>query len=187
MQKPWLWRLETQTGSQQGRVVVIDGPEWMYWGAGVKASTNAGSAVPGTRAGVGLSQSLHAMLGTAEIAPSLRLGPLEHATHAGRQAVSAAGIPEDPQEPGIWPGADEYRLVIDVERGVLLHLSAAVNGRVIAVDEFDEILFDTPPPADTFTLAAPPGVTVHQDVAPPPQPAVRLRPRGGWSRGWRSG
>lgn len=185
MQKPWLWRLETQTGPNQWRVVVIDGPTWWYWDGGIDASTNAASAVPGTRAGVGLSQSLHAMLRPAEIAKALRLVSPQRVTHAGRDALRVRGVPRDPQTPVIWPGADEYRLIVDVERGVLLHLGAAVNGRTIAIDEFEEILFDRPLPAGTFALDAPPEVTIRPDVAPSSRRTIRPRPRGGWVRGQR--
>jgi hypothetical protein len=55
-------------------------------------------------------------------------------------------------------GADEHRLAIDRERGVLLRVGAVMDGQEYEATEMTEIAFDEPIEPDVFRLEAPPGV-----------------------------
>jgi hypothetical protein len=64
---------------------------------------------------------------------------------AGREAVRLKGVPveewEHPPEP-LWWGADEYEVVIDAERGVLLRTACRLDGEDFDALEVEEIFFD---------------------------------------------
>ena len=69
------------------------------------------------------------------------------------EAVKPGGW-DSPPEP-LWWGADDYELVIDAERGVLLRLASRFGGRAFDVTEILDIDFDEALPDDTFTLQLP--------------------------------
>jgi hypothetical protein len=77
---------------------------------------------------------------------------------AGREAVRLRGVPveewEGPPEP-LWWGADEYEVVVDAERGVLLRTASRLGGEDFAALEVEEIYFDERFPEDVFTLREP--------------------------------
>lgn len=63
-----------------------------------------------------------------------------------REALRVRAIarrPED-EDPEIWPGAEEYELVVDAERGILLRLSARLGGSEFAFQEITTVAFDEP-------------------------------------------
>ena len=80
-------------------------------------------------------------------------------TVAGRAAVRVRGLARRGarHRAGLDHGADEYELVVDAERGVLLRSEARSQGRPFAVTEVVDIAFDEPLPPETFTLELPPG------------------------------
>ena len=59
-----------------------------------------------------------------------------------------------PPEPLRW-GADDYEILIDAERGVLLRLASRLGGRAFDVAEVLEISFDETFPEGTFILDLP--------------------------------
>jgi hypothetical protein len=65
---------------------------------------------------------------------------------AGREAVRLVGVPAvveqewDP-DPLSW-GADEYEVVVDTARGVLLRCASRLRGKDFAALEVEEIHFD---------------------------------------------
>ena len=78
---------------------------------------------------------------------------------AGREAVRLVGVPPavelewDP-DPLSW-GADEYEVVVDTERGVLLRIASRLRGEDFDTLEIEEIYFDERFPEDTFTSREP--------------------------------
>jgi hypothetical protein len=79
---------------------------------------------------------------------------------AGREAVRLRGVPEeqwdwewDP-DPLHW-GADEYEVVVDAERGVLLRCASRVGGKDFDALEVEEIHFDERFSEDVFTSRDP--------------------------------
>jgi len=81
-------------------------------------------------------------------------------TWAGREAVRLVGVPGeqwawrwDP-DPLSW-GADEYEVVVDAERGVLLRCASRLGGKDFDALELEEIHFDERFPEDTFASREP--------------------------------
>lgn len=77
---------------------------------------------------------------------------------AGRQSVRLTGATveewaHDP-DPLLW-GADEYEVVVDAERGVLLRCASRLAGEDIEALEVEEIVFDAKLPEGVFTARQP--------------------------------
>jgi hypothetical protein len=79
---------------------------------------------------------------------------------AGRDAVHLVGAPRaqwdwgwDP-DPLSW-GADEYDVLVDTERGVLLRCASRLRGKDFDALEIEEIHFDEQFPEDTFASREP--------------------------------
>jgi hypothetical protein len=79
---------------------------------------------------------------------------------AGREAVRLRGVPAeqwdwewDP-DPLHW-GADEYEVVVDAERGVLLRCASRLGGKDFDALEVEEIYFDERFGEDVFTSREP--------------------------------
>lgn len=62
---------------------------------------------------------------------------------------------------GLAQGADEYDLVVDAERGILLRAAALMDGEEFATSEVTEIAFDEQLEPERFTFTPPPGETVR--------------------------
>lgn len=77
---------------------------------------------------------------------------------AGRGAVRLVGVPvkewEGPPEP-LWWGADEYEVIVDAERGILLRCASRLGGKDIDALEVEEVYFDEQLPEDVFALREP--------------------------------
>lgn len=77
---------------------------------------------------------------------------------AGREAVRLVGVPveelEYPPEP-LWWGADEYEVVVDAERGVLLRTASRLRGEDIDAFEVEEIHLDERFGEEVFTSREP--------------------------------
>ena len=95
---------------------------------------------------------------------SYKLGRLElrvegEVTWAGREAVRLVGVPpvvEQEWNPDpLWWGADEYEVVVDTERGVLLRTASRHRGEDFEALEIEEIHFDERFEKDVFTLREP--------------------------------
>lgn len=96
---------------------------------------------------------------------SYELRPLDLAVEgpvvwAGREAVRLVGVPGEEWDWGWDPdplswGADEYEVVVDAERGVLLRCASRLDGEDFDVLEVDQIHFDEEFPEDTFTSREP--------------------------------
>ncbi|MGH2988999.1 MAG: hypothetical protein ACRDMY_03885 [Gaiellaceae bacterium] len=59
-------------------------------------------------------------------------------------------------------GADEYRLDVDRERGVVLRAAALLDGEEFWISAFEELVFDEKLPRETFAFEPPPGVEVRE-------------------------
>jgi hypothetical protein len=80
------------------------------------------------------------------------------ARKAGREAVRLVGVPveEWKYEPDpLWWGADEYEVVVDAERGVILRCASRLGGEDFDALEVAEIRFDERFPKDVFTAWEP--------------------------------
>ena len=77
---------------------------------------------------------------------------------AGREAVRLVRVPvkEREYEPDpLWWGADEYEVLVDTERGVILRCASQLGGEDFDVLEVEEIRFDERFPKDVFTARKP--------------------------------
>jgi len=77
---------------------------------------------------------------------------------AGREAIRIVGVPVEEwdhfPEP-LWWGADEYEVLVDSERGVLLRCASRLNGEDFDALEVEEIRFDERFPEDVFDSCEP--------------------------------
>ena len=96
---------------------------------------------------------------------SYRLRPLDLTVEgtvvwAGREAVRLVGVPRErwdwewEADPLSW-GGDEYEVVVDAERGVLLRCASRLGGEDFDALEVEEIHFDERFPEDVFTSHEP--------------------------------
>lgn len=80
------------------------------------------------------------------------------ASHAGREVVRLVGIPvqewEYPPEP-LWWGADEYELLVDTERRILLRCASRLGGKDFDALEVEEVFFDKPLGQEIFDSREP--------------------------------
>jgi hypothetical protein len=161
-------RAEFSIGEEQ-MVAVLCGTQWWHWSPSTGGQTNA--ADPSERGSHGTGPGA-ALLETAGILPSLSFEVTGRAEVVGRPALAVRARPlpseRDLHVPsglhGIGSGADEYRLLVDAERGVLLRAEALFNGEALRVLEVDDIGFDEDLPPETFVLELP----VGQAFSPPP-------------------
>jgi hypothetical protein len=132
------------------------------------------------------------LIDPAPLLPGLELDLLGEAQQAGRRAHRVRGLPTRVfwhDLFGLAPGADEYMLLIDAERGILLRAAALLDG--------DEVAFDEDLPPERFVLELAPGerIRTHEDLAEhipekvTLEEAVRRAPFTVWvpqmRRGWR--
>lgn len=74
----------------------------------------------------------------------------ERTEHAGREAVRILAVPEAGPTVLLGSDADDYELLVDVERGVLLRSAARVEGEEFRVTEVLDIAFDEKLSEDIF-------------------------------------
>jgi outer membrane lipoprotein-sorting protein len=86
---------------------------------------------------------------------------------AGREAIRVRALPRSGDEDwadfwGMTGGADEYELLVDAERGVLLRTEARLEGEPVGVTELLEVAFDEQFPEGTFRFEPPAGEPVRR-------------------------
>ena len=77
---------------------------------------------------------------------------------AGREAIRLVGVPVEERDydpKPLWWGADEYEVLADAERGVLLRCASRLGGEDFDALEVEEIHFDEHFPEDVFTSPGP--------------------------------
>jgi len=102
----------------------------------------------------------------AAMLAELSLEPLERTVAAGREAIHVRATPRagESEWSGFWgftPGADEYDLLIDAERGVLLRVEARLENEPVGITELLEVAFDEELPEEIFRFEPPPGEPVR--------------------------
>lgn len=178
------WRLWMERGGRKraeflvgdDRVtVVFDGPTWWSWSARDGALTNGGRANHGHGSGSSL-----VLLETTPLLAALRLEFLGDEVVIGRAAFSVCGrlrgvdgVANTNALSSFGLGADEYRLAVDAERGVLLRCEARLRAQPFMVTEMIEVAFDGDLPEDLFTIHLPAG-GAFDDVS---RHAPRRKPR----------
>ena len=140
------------------------------------ASTNEGE--PNYQSGVG--EQAFGLLEPAHVLGALALEPVREVEAAGRPALLVRGKPRGRDREGAFmlfrlgAGADEYELVFDLERGVLLRMTSLLDNLPLRSTEVLEIAFDEDFPAETFRFELPAGES-FRPLFPQPEPVTLER------------
>ena len=169
-QKPSCWREEQLfDGEPTVTKIICYGQFWTFDAVHRKLLTNVALQGKYTRRGRPSGQTYIPTIEDAVAAvplldPSFLLAshalqPLEETAHAGRAAVKVRAVYQKGKdlipEPFFWAAADEFELLVDVERGILLRYEARWRGNAYAVSSIDSIVFDEPIPEKVFSFTPP--------------------------------
>ena len=151
--EPWsLWRREPDlvravfVAGQQTVTAVWNGGTWWSWSPSQGRMTNSGD--PHHEHGMGPGEGL---VEPGKLLPFVDLEVQEETSLAGRPAYRLIARPLPPVWPRSGPhielhflgsGADEYRLTVDAERGLLLRTEARLEGLPFGVIEVSEVVYD---------------------------------------------
>jgi outer membrane lipoprotein-sorting protein len=146
--------------------VVFDGPTWWSWSPHMGGMTNRGAENHGHGAGPAA-----VLIDTSKLLGALRLQFLGVDTLPGRDAFRVRGVPRVRlgHEPNhglheLGVGADDYLLIVDAERGIVLRSEARFRGQPFTVIEVTDVEFDADLPPETWKVAFPEGET-FEDVS----------------------
>ena len=169
MERPAKWRNEElRSGESSARVSIVCGAKW--WNQdpffGVRSNLD-----PDPYPYVGPPQLpwyVH-WLNLSNAPEIYTLDVVGQTIHAGRHAVKLRATPRkvDPEVipwevAGLWPGADEIKILVDIERGLLLNAAGYLSGRLFEELSVRSIAFDQPLPQGIFSI--PPEVPSMLDV-----------------------
>jgi outer membrane lipoprotein-sorting protein len=154
-------RAEFALGHGDMVTAVVDGSTWWSWSRAMGAQTNEGREDSETGVGPGI-----ALVRPAALLPAVDFEVRGRATKLGRSAYAVRAIPSPSNDVeeldlphALGSGADEYELLVDAERGVLLRTEARLRGRPFLILEMDDVAFDEEISADMFRLVPPAGET----------------------------
>lgn len=172
--KPAQWRYEQHRSNERGLVSVIDGDRWWYR---VPSGEIYTSAAPVNAKASSMLHEVSSNLMDPDRAvnhvtfldPSPLLGSLMfeiigHVTHLGRDALRVRAVPRPGRDalvdPLFWETGDEFELLVDHQRGVLLRYEARSGGETFAVAVAEHLVFDEPLAQDTFVFPVDTGVRI---------------------------
>jgi hypothetical protein len=105
------------------------------------------------------------LLAPLALAPAFEFEVGVATTVGGRDGIRVRSLPRPADEPHLFglgaAGADEYELVVDLERGILLRTEARLEGAPFAILEFTEVAFDESLAPELFVFTAEPGEAVR--------------------------
>ena len=149
----------THSYGRDGLVMVKRGELWWQYDPRSGAVSNEHEPEVGSGAGDVLEQ----LFDPIDLLAGRELELLgAETTVAGRRALEVRSRPRPSNNPlihGFPSGAQEYRHLVDCERGVLLRSALVFQGQEFAVTELVEIAFDEAFPEDRFVLELPAGET----------------------------
>ena len=158
---PDRWRIERDGARGHGlSLEIYVGAEWLHYSEAEGPISNIGDSDPVSS---NVDFAITTMLEPWSAASSLTFVDCEPTRFAGRDALSASARPrrrlDDPGPDwalmGLPRGAEEYRLIVDRERGVLLRIEALLDSSPFDVEEVREIVFDEPIEDEVFSFASP--------------------------------
>ncbi len=175
LQKPSQWRHETQLMGREASISIIDGDRWWsFYPTSGELHTNVVPQQGGYRKSkIPLSDDLTSIerainqewfLDPSFLLANHALKLVGDAVHAGREAIQVQAVPRQGKElvlESFWIEADEYELLVDKERGILLRYSAKLDGQEYAVASAESITFDKPIPKEIFSFTPPPNTLVY--------------------------
>lgn len=155
-EKPDRWRQEIELSGGSGTEYrVVDGKAtWIYSPEiGARAATTEGKFGPEFEIAY-----LFDPYGGAPVLDDLEMRVVGRIRQAGREAVrveaTMLGEWKYPPDPLMW-GADDYELVVDAERGVILRSASRLGGQAFDIMEILDVGFDEVFPDGTFVLDLP--------------------------------
>ncbi|MCW2977622.1 MAG: hypothetical protein JWM06_2903 [Actinomycetia bacterium] len=155
------------------RTVVLDGELWWMYSPDWGATSNAGlSGDEASHMSAGGGELFRALLDPSGLAGVLEIERID--AEAGRLLVRARprdDLDSSQRHMRLYgdSGADALELVVDRERGVVLRMTAYLDGRELSVSELEDIVFDEAFPEGTFVFVPPAG----EEVRPPEVPRQR--------------
>ena len=160
-ERPNRWRQEIESAGRSGTEYrVVDGDAFWYYNS-LHGSRHAIATRSEFGGGFGAEFEIAHVFDPA--VPHLELEELElrpagRTRAAGREAIRLEAVKpggwEYPPEP-LWWGADDYELLVDAERGLILRLASRLGGLAFDMTEVLEIAFDETLPEGTFVLDLP--------------------------------
>ena len=167
--------------SRETAVVVIDGEVWWSSLSSRSVVTNARMEQIDDSAKVSVLEKAvgreyqdaedailsHITLNPSWLISGLWMEAMGQMKYIGRAAILVRGEPieEEDSDWYWWDGADEYQMLVDAERGILLRIGVFRNGEEFAGAEVTSIEFDRPIPDEIFRFTPPSGMVVN--VNPP--------------------
>jgi hypothetical protein len=158
---------EEHSGEWMGpRLGVRIGERW--WSYDERTGAISNEEAP--EVGSGIGQQFAHLLDPAPMMGLLELERLGDVSLAKREAIRARAVPRDRVGSfwGLHPlpaGADDYELVVDRERGVLLRVAARLAGEDFYVIEVLDIAFDEQFPPETFVFEPPAGEEIRNPLS----------------------
>lgn len=166
MQPPELQRTEFGLGDDTETVVVRADTSWSWSPARGALRHHVDDASGAIGPGAPLVDPVGILL-------AVDLDVLGRAAHVGRACYEVRGTPIAVGDPvlslalhALGAGADEYLLLVDAERGILLRSDARLRGQPFQVVEITEAAFDEDLPPDLFSLELPAGEEFEPDERP---------------------
>lgn len=177
--KPDCWRDDTELGGQGKNIRIICGNRWSFYsGASQKLFTNTQpdgllpqriqkSRHPPTGQISQIEEVVNEvpLLDPAFLLASHNLELIADVRFAEREALQVRAVfrkgKEMAHDPCFWGGADDYELLVDKERGILLRYAARLGEQDVAVAAVEHVVFDAAIPDDVFVFIPPPGITIE--------------------------
>lgn len=143
--KPCRWRLEFE-GPDGTNVFVGD----LAWTEPPEAPREESMTTPDALHLEAIDATVAYIFDPWLVASELVMRVLGYTEHAGREAVTIVGVAEHGQGTVLGPYADDYELLVDAERGVLLRSACRFGGEEFKSTDVLEIAFDEDLSDDLF-------------------------------------
>jgi len=158
-------REERPDDSMAPRLGVRIGARWWSY----EERTGAMSNEEAPEVGSGIGQQFEHLLDPAPLRGMLELERLDELSLAGRPGIRVRAVARHRTDQHWIPhqlawGADDYELVVDRERGVLLRVAARLDGEDFFLTEVVDIAFDERFPPETFVFETPPGEEIRNPL-----------------------
>ncbi len=179
-QKPSCWRDEYQIETQGMAVrIICDDHWWLFNSTANQLYTNAVSLGKAPHLHIHRRESSEEMrpprvedvinevplLDPSFLLASHDLQHTESTLYAKREAVGIRAVfrkgKDLPRADFFWGAADEYELLVDKERGILLRYAAKIGGQEFAIASVDHVIFDEPIPEGIFSFTPSSNTSVH--------------------------
>ena len=165
LQQPSRSRHEVDREHNEGTAIkIVDGPLWWNYDPRLGAQTNEGAGQEHQGSSGSDRHPYSELFDPSAVIPSISIEVTGRSMHAGREVIMVKALPRESTHYGpweLWPGADEYELRVDAQRGALLRAAARTDGEEFAFKEITNVVFDEALPDELFRFKPSPGVKVR--------------------------